>query len=320
MINTIYYHPQWGELQQEKENGEHGLFRFKTSEGEIVYPFIKRLAGTLDGKKYYDLATPRGEAGPLLVSGKPEKVIDGWRQAMAEYCRRENIIAEYVRFDPWNDNAKLFGDVYRLQPHGYAYCYPLTEDWFFTQYSVKRRNQIRKAMSSGVELEWSQTPDSLDAFMRLYRFTEDKHSVSGYYRLTRPFLETYFSMLGDRVYICTAYLGTHPVASAMFLNGGDVFHYHFSASDPDHLQTNAISYILSDAAKVGADCGCTLMDLGGATVGSGLEKFKRSFMKPEQVLSCFVGTLVCDKAACDRLEAQNGTMPPGYFPPYRRSL
>lgn len=318
MINTIYTHPKWCDLQQPKENGTSDVFEFCDESGKIIYPFIKRNAGIVDGVQYYDLATARGECGPFIVEQNDDSLIEKWNTAFQCYCDDNDIIAEYIRFDPWNKNKDDFESFYDISEHGYAYCHKLQEDFFMTQYSSKRRNQVRKAMNSGLTLELDASWDKIDEFLKVYEYTVDKHSVSSYYLLNKEFLMNYKDIFGDKAKLGFVYLDGVAISTGIFLNGGDVFHYHFSANHPDYVKLNAISYLLMEEGKLGAEEGCTLMDLGSATPGSGLEKFKKSMVKEDGILPCFVGTKIRNSKVYDALVQQNGGPREGFFPAYRR--
>lgn len=317
MIRTIYLDPRWGEIQESKENGSFEVFRFSDESGSILYPFIVREAGAVGSKLYYDIVTPRGESGPVVLEQSSPELFSRFDSAFQVWCGENGIVAEYIRFDPWNTDPGLFSGIYDINPHGYAYCHGLQEDFFYTQYNTKRRNQIRKAQKNEVEIVTDAGWDRIDDFLKLYAFTVEKHSVSDYYLLSRSFLDKYKELLGSRVKLGLAWRGDTLVAAGLFLNGGDVFHYHFSASHPDYTELNAISLLLYEEAKLGAAEGCSIMDLGGATPNSGLELFKRSMVKPEGILPCFVGTKVRDRAVYDELVRQSGDTRPGFFPAYR---
>lgn len=317
MIKTIYTHSEWCNLQKQKENGTADVFEFFNESGIIVYPFIKRNAGIVNGIQYYDLVTARGECGPLIIEQNDNSLLEKWSVMFQKYCHDNNIIAEYIRFDPWNKNKDSFENCYNICEHGYVYCYKLQEDFFMTQYSSKRRNQIRKAMNSRVQLELDADWDKIDEFLEIYKYTVDKYSVSSYYTLDKDFLLNYKKLLGSRARLGFAYVDGVAISAGIFLNGGDVYHYHFSANHPDYTELNAISYLLMEESKLAADEGCILMDLGSATPGSGLEKFKRSMVKDDGILPCYVGTKIRNKKIYDELVKQNGGPREGFFPEYR---
>ena len=320
LINTIYLNPRWGSIQEEKEGGISEVFCMNTENGQIKYPFIKRYAGEVNKNIYYDIVTARGECGPIVLSEKSSELYIEFNEMFQKYCEEQSIIAEYIRFDPWNTNAKSFNKIYTLSAHGFAYCHRLQEDFFMTQYSSKRRNQIRKAQKSNVEIDTDVKWDRIGDFLELYKFTKEKHDVSSYYNLDKDFINRYKEELQNNVKLGLAYYQGKIIAGGLFLNGGDIYHYHFSASDPDFLELNAISLLLFEEAKKGAELGCSIMDLGGATPGGGLEKFKISMVKNDGIIPCFVGTKIRNKSAYDALVEQNGSAQEGYFPAYRSTL
>ena len=317
MMSTIYLHLVWGQLQEGKEHGDAKCFHYCAEAGEVIYPFIKRTAGTVAGTLYFDLVTPRGESGPVILSKNREMLVEEFNKSFQEYCETNNIVAEYIRFDPWNTNPADFSGIYCVEPYGKTYCHKLQEDFFATQYSSKRRNQVRKAMNSGLTLALDVGAGGIDAFLELYHYTAEKHRISDYYELSKEFLQNYFTMLGSKVRLSFVCYADTLIAAGMFLNGGDVYHYHFSASHPNYTNLNAISYLLMEEAKFAAFQGCKLMDLGGATPGSGLEKFKSSMTKPEQIMGCFVGKSIRNQQIYDALVEQRGGARVGFFPAYR---
>ena len=145
-LKSIYYDMNWNKLQEKKEQGEAITYILENKNGKIEYPFIKRVASSLDGKIYYDLVTARGQGGPRILSVvNKNKLIEDFKIYFQRYCEKEDIIAEYIRFDPWIDNFSDFSDIYKIFSDGNIYCNNLTEDFFKNQYSSSVRNKIRKA-------------------------------------------------------------------------------------------------------------------------------------------------------------------------------
>lgn len=317
IIRSIYCYPQWGKLQEKKEGGISKIFKYESKSGAIEYPFIMRKAGVIDNIQYYDIVTARGENGPIVIREENTSLYEEYDHAFQKYCRDEKIIAEYIRFDPWNAQASSFSTIYNIISHGFAYCNYLKEDFFVTQYSSKRRNQIRKALNKGVSIETDASWDRIRDFIEIYQFTVNKYEVSSYYILDEEFLNSYKHYLGSNVKLGLAYYQDKIIAAGLFINGGDIYHYHFSASNPEYNELNALSLLLYEEAKLGAKEGCSIMDLGGATPNSGLERFKKSMVKENGVLPCYVGTKIRDSKIYYALVEINGKKENDYFPAYR---
>lgn len=321
---SIYEAPLWGMLQELQEKGSADVFRYSSEKMEIRYPFIRRTAGIVDGVQYYDIVTARGECGPI-VTVKQEMDADTLREEMGQYMsaldaflQKERVVAEFIRFSPWRNAAKLFENHYQLRPYGQLYQIDLNEDFFMKSFDTKMRNLIRKASKMGVEIRIDRTGESMDDFMELYAFTADKNNMSAYYRIDSAFLRRYFDVLRGSVSIYNAMFEGKLVSSAVMLDSPDIRHYHFSANHPEYMHCQGNSLILYTAAMDGKESGKQLMDLGGATPGSGLEKYKKQFVREPGYYPYDVGTRVVCQEIYDRLVEQAGGARPNYFPAYRR--
>lgn len=322
MLRTIYNNDTWGLVQQEKEKGQAIAFHFKVEKCEFTYLFIKRLAGVVDGQEYYDIVTPRGESGFAEISGFIDKeTVSEFDRIFGKYCAENNIVAEYIRFDPWNLNTDDFSHIYNITPHGFEYCVRVSdEDFFMHQYSAKRRNIIRKALNCELRVESNvESNEGISCLLDLYNFTDEKYSISEYYKLTEEFLYKYVELLDDKVSFCIIKADDIPISVGMFLNGGDVYHYHFSANHPDYSTLNASSLMLYKEMMKAKEEGCMYFDLGSATIGSGLEMFKKSWCLEENILKCFCGTKVRLPEIYQKLIEINGKED-GYFPEYKRII
>lgn len=321
MIASIYSHPLWGKVQEKKEGGIAVTISTETEDGVLEYSFIKRQAGEINGMVYYDIVTPRGEYGIVLKSGVlTDALLAKFETDVQLYCKNENILAEYVRLCPWNPLFKEISAYYDVEEHGREFCVDLEDpDFFYKQFSSKRRNQIRKALSSSLVIDQNVGVEGVDVLLDLYAFTDGKYNVSNYYKLDRDFLMRYFEYLGDCVYFNIVSFKGQPISVGMFLKGNNVYHYHFSANNPEYAKLNASSVMLFEECKRGTALGCKWFDLGGATPGSGLESFKASMVADS---GCFVNHIakrIRNQTVYNALIEQNGRMPEGYFPAYKRN-
>lgn len=297
-LTSIYQNPLWGKIQEPLESGQFNIFEYKENNGNILYPFIKRNAGNVDGIDYYDLATPRGECGPLL-SGNVN--IGEYKKAFNQYCTENNIIAEFIKFSPWIDVSSVFDNWYSIRKYGYLYEVDLRTDFFKESFNSKLRNIVRKALKNNIDVQIDQEGKMIDEFLRLYKYTESKNHVSKYYMIDEPFIKKYFDDLPGNVCFYNAFVDGQLASSAMFVDSIDIRHYHFSANNPAYKAFNSNSLILFKAALDAKDKGLKLMDLGGATPGSSLEHYKRQFVREDQYLEYSVGTRIVNQRIYDVL-------------------
>lgn len=233
---------------------------------------------------------------------------------------KENIVSEYVRFNPWLKNHLDFEKTYTTKYNNYTLFTDLTVDNFFMQeYCSKIRNLIRKAVKNGVQLEFDFTGASLKELHRLYQMMAKKNNVAEYYLFDFDFLLKTFVDLKNKQFIINGIFEDKYISSAIFLHHGDYIHYHLSANDPKYYPLNANSLILREACKWGQNNGKKQMQLGGA-FSDELFAFKKQFTK-KGICDYYVGKKIRNEAIYDEfvnLKLTNGTITNySYFPLYR---
>lgn len=320
-MNSIYLDDRWIKLQEQKENGKGIEYVWNSDEYKVVYPFIKRVAGKINNIVYYDLVTPRGQGGPRLecdIKDK-EEIIKKFNEEFQNYCIKENIIAEYIRFDPWIKNYEDFSEIYNCFSKGNIYCNNLNVDFFTSEYSSKVRNYIRKAEKNNIIVEFDFEGKTIDDFLEIYNYTSDKYNISDYYTLDRNFLKNYYELFNGQVCIANAIYDNKIISSAIILFGEDIVHYHFSSTNPNYRSLQPNTYIIYETELLAKEKGKKLFDFGRAGEGSNLEKFKLEFInnKRDKVYEYKVGTKIRNSEIYNELVNKRGGKHEGYFPEYR---
>ncbi|MEH2946847.1 GNAT family N-acetyltransferase [Sporofaciens sp. JLR.KK001] len=316
-MQSIYYDENWAILQQEKEGGEAEIYQCQCSDCLIKYVFIKRKAGIIKGIQYYDILTPRGMGGPRIAKGHLFD-LEKYNDDFLEYCKEKNIIAEYVRFDPWNRNYSIFGELLdKTEYYGNLYCNNLCGNFYKEEYD---RNVIRniKKYSDNIEVVFDFEGKEIDAFLELYKFTEEKYKVGNYYHLSREFLLDYFRLLNGKVAIANAIYQTKIISSAIVLFGEDIVHYHFLGNDPQYRRVYANTIIMYKIALLGQKMGKKLFDLGGGVIDGSTADYKRRFVNESGIYPYYVGKRILNKDIYEKLIDRNGKNRKGYFPEYKR--
>jgi len=323
-LPDVYFLPEWGNAYQDLEHGEAKIFEFTHETGHIYYQFIKReIPDKLGFPGYFDIITPYGFSGPLVVGTSSRDkacLLELYFDAFRDYCLRENIVSEYVRFNPWLKNHLDFGKFYDLNYNNFTLYTDLTvSDFFLDEYDSKIRTKIRKAIKSGVHLEYDFNGSSLNEFCRLYKNTLKKNDIPDYYHFEHDFLVRTFKRLDNIQFIINALYDGHCITSAIFLTFGDYLHYHLVSNDYQYYSLNANSLILYEAAKWGQRRGKKQMHLGGAPTKE-LLAFKKNFTKTG-VCDFYIGRKIWNediygKLVTNRL-AKNEINDNRYFPLYR---
>lgn len=314
----IYYSKIWGQLNESKDKGKWDCFLFESNLGKVYYPFIKRRIDIkVNNKIYYDIVTPYGFNGPVIIENfcdDIDKLVEEFNNEFNKFCNENNIVSEYIRFSPWLKNHKYLSNIYNIKNNNVTLYVDLKKDFFYEEFSSKCRNVIRKAIKNNVKVKFDFYGDTIEEFYRLYNEMAYKNNVSEFYKFDIDFLKALFNGMKGNIFIANAIYKGKYISSAMFLYNKDYIHYHLSGNDYNHTTLGGNSLILYEVAKFAKKKEIKEFHLGGAN-GEALLKFKKQFTKGG-VLDFFVGTKIRNEDIYYKLVEINGRNK-GYFPEYR---
>ena len=322
-IPDIYFLPEWGKSYESKDGGELKIFEFENEIGHVFYQFVLRPVPVRNGEvAYFDTITPYGFSGPLILRCAPykkEELVALFNDEFQQYCEKHNIVAEYIRFNPWLKNRSDFETIYNIKENGSTVVIDLTVDNFFTdEFSSNARKQVRRALKNNVEIEYDFTGNSIKEFHRLYNLMAKKNSIGDYYLFTEQFLMNSFKSLEGKQFIISAKHEGKYISTALFIHHGDYLHYHLAASDPEYFNLAGNSLLVYEACRWGTENGKKELHLGGS-MGT-LYRFKSGFTKGE-TLEFEVGTKVRNEEVYNGLvdykKRKSEIRDARYFPLYR---
>lgn len=323
-IPDIFFLPEWGKAYESQDHGENCIFEFRNGIGHVFYQFIKRpipiQAGTV---QYFDTITPFGQSGPVILeceAGQKTELAAAFDKAFQSYCKANQIVSEYIRFNGWVNNVQDFGHLYGIDNRGITMYIDLAvDDVFMQEFKSGTRQQVRRALKNGVEVEYDFTGATIKEFHRLYTIMAKKNDIPNHYMFSEELLAESFNLLEGKQFIIYAkYEGVY-ISAALYLHHGDFLHYHLAANDPEYFKVAGNSLILHEGCRWGVENGKKEMHLGGASTDA-LYRFKRGFTKTEP-LDILTGKKIRNEEAYQLLvdfkSAQEGIQNSGHFPLYR---
>src|SRR5699024_10815536 len=179
----IYFDSNYGKLYEKIEDGKSVVFEYEGEHGKIKHMFIKRQIPDTDGETYYDIVTPYGYGGPVIVeSNNKEKLVEDFEQDFNEYCMKNKIISEFIRFHPILNNEEDFRELYEVQRIRRTAGTNLGDfkDPFMDEFSKSCRKNIRKSLKSGVTYKVTEKPSEIKDFLKIYYSTMDRKSAQDY--------------------------------------------------------------------------------------------------------------------------------------------
>ena len=206
MMKDIYFDKNYGKLYENTEKGKAHIFEYEDENGKVSNQFIIReIPIRIDENIYYDIITPYGYGGPIIekcVEGKKHELVKKYEVAFGEYCKRNSIISEFVRFHPIINNAVDFKEIYNVR------CIRQTlgtnlkdyEDPIKEEFTKNCRKSIRKAFNKGVEYKIIETPENLNSFIKIYYETMRRNNATDYYFFENEYFENILKYLKNNTY------------------------------------------------------------------------------------------------------------------------
>lgn len=326
MNDDIYFEKKYAQLYEEIENGQSEQFELNHSLGVVRHLFIKReIPIKLNRQVFYDLVTPYGYGGPLIVECKnedKEKLTTAFEKEFRKYCLEFNIVSEFVRFHPVFRNHIDFMNFYHLIFKRYTIQTRLAEipDPILTEYSASSRRDIRQGLKAGVQYKIIDHPKDLTDFKKLYYSTMERNRAATIYYFDDMYFQRCIDWLGDYLVVVEVSYQDKLIGMSLNFVYGDYIHVHLTGTLQEFHQL-APAYILQYALALwGKDHGKKLIHHGGGRTGQTDDKlylFKKKFGRNED-LEYYIGQKIWNYAAYEQLcQAVNISPDTEYFPAYR---
>lgn len=203
---------------------------------------ITQIGESRIGDGYYDLETAYGYGGYLSTSADA-RFLDNAMHAYQQKCMDEKIIAEFVRFHPYNPfpmTGKRHMDFIALDRQTVSIDLEASKEDRWSGYSSTARNVLRRAST---QLAFNETKD-IESFIRLYTATMEKNNAEEFYYFPKAYYETLLKM--DGVKLFEVRFGSQVVNMSFILMGSELAHYHLSANDMNYAKLNG-NYFLLDS-------------------------------------------------------------------------
>lgn len=300
------------------------LFYYENGETRGVNVVMKRdialcehFKGIIPENQYFDFSTPYGYGGWIIEGENIEPLFSEYE----EWCKKNNIVSEFVRFHPLMENHLESKEVYEVIKLGKVITMDISsEDKIWTNLTSKNRNMVRKAQKSNIKIYNGRFPQIYEKFIEIYNGTMDKDQASDYYYFSKEFYQSILEDLPQNAQVFWADLDGKVIAASIFLMANGRMNYHLSGSLKEYSMMAPTNLILYEAALWGCSNGYDTLYLGGG-VGSGedgLYKFKKSFNRNDDMNHFYIGKKVFSKELYDQLSnMRKGSINKSFFPLYR---
>lgn len=325
----IYFENEYAKIYELNGDGKVEKFKYESEDGRVEYLFLKRKI-ELSKEEYYDIITPYGYGGPLFFpesSEKLPKLTSDFREEFEDYCKKNKIVSEFIRFHPLLDNYKHLEKHLEIIYYHNTICMNLNnEEQILSEMDHNARNKIKKAIKNNVVIKSEGEEENIKKFIEMYYETMDKNNASDYFYFDEKYFKNLFELGKDKIELFNAYHEGKIITTTIILKGKEFIHYHLSANTEKGYKLSANNLLLFEIAKWGAKNGYKNFHLGGGHAGAedNLFKFKNSFNK-KGILKFYIGKKIHNLEAYNNLiELHEDKRPEikgknlDFFPLYRR--
>ncbi|HJH26810.1 MAG TPA: GNAT family N-acetyltransferase [Methanophagales archaeon] len=329
--NDIYFRYEYFELYKRHYDVEpEGIF-WEDGNVKIFWTHLIRDISKIEqfkDFKYYDLTTPYGYGGPLIITkgGDKEKVDESLKEFFEEYKKyalKNNYVCEFIRFYPIFENWKFFNRIFDVEYLNDVVIVDLTKDLEEIWKGIRKGHKynIKKSIREGCKVEVISNPPKkdIDSFIKIYYHAMDKNKASKKYYFSIEFITDHFNLLKS-ILIEVKY-NNRIIGTSMLILGGKIIHYHLSGAAYGLKSLYPSDLILWEAIKWAKENNFKLLHLGGGRAkNDSLFKFKKGFSN--DIIPFYIGKKIFDIKAYQALLTMNplSTTSNNYFPAYRPGL
>lgn len=322
-LPDIYFDKNYGKLYEKMEHGVAEVFHFRNKHGEILHQFIKRkIPVSVEGKVLYDLVTPYGYGGPLILSceGNKDQLVQDFYKEFSEYCRENQIVSEFVRFHPVIENALDFANVYETVFDRHTVGTNLKKYTIEEEFSKSARKSVRQALKKGVTYSVKVNPDSLEEFKKIYKSTMNRNEASAYYYFDDEYFNQCLLTYGKNILLVEAYWEGETIAAGLYFFYEKMIAAHLSGTLSEYLHLSPAYIIKYATAEWASNNGIEYIHYGGGTSKNEenpLYLFKKKFGKNTE-FDFYLGKKVWNTEWYMKLCEMNGSdKNTDFFPAYR---
>ena len=283
LLNDIYYSKEYVSLYL-KENEE--IFEFEYKEDNLIFYNIAikrpitKIGNEVVSDEYFDLETAYGYGGFYLNTENQEFI----KIALKKYeqkCLEEKIIAEFIRFHPWNTFPYKYKEFLDMNIYDRDVVYVnLQADYeeIKKQYSSSLKRNIKKAKN--LELKYkiqNINSKSIEKFINLYNMTMQKNTALDFYYFKKEYFENLFKL--QAIELHSVVYNDEIINMIIILKSNDILYYHLGATNPDYYSLNPNPFIF-DCIIQNNYKRAEYLYFGGGTTGEKddpLLKFKQKF-------------------------------------------
>jgi hypothetical protein len=312
-INNILYFPEYLMLWELNGDGIAKHFFYKCDYGIVLYPFLMRKINDLEffqqmkiDEIFYDITSPYGYGGPLV---KPCNKIDrkllleGFIKEFSLFCKKNNIVSEFIRFHPLMENHANFIDNLEIEKMNSIIYLDLSasEEELWENYKRNNRKNIKKALRNDIEVAVDEKFEFLDEFLEIYYKTMEKSNAKKYYFFPKFFFEFIRGSLNNNFVLFISKKDSKIISVELAFYDKDIIYSFLGGTLSEYFPFRPNNLLKHKLIMWAKDKNIKYYLIGGGYhPEDGIFEYKHSFSK-DGVKDFFVGRKIHNKDIYEKL-------------------
>ena len=290
-------------------DGEAFCFVAEENDNLLFYPFIKIKINSLGydlDNEYYDIQGVYGYNGPLIKSNE-KQFINQSRQLFIKYCRSENIISEFMRFNPIYKNNSYFNDMEVVCSNRNVVVDLDTNIWT-DSYAHSTRKNVNKAIKNGLYAKIIDSHDITDLeveiFSNIYDSTMDRLNANKEYLFTYEYFQSFRKHLPRNSLFIFVYKENIPISAELVMYSSYIAYSFLGGTLENYFEYRPNDYLkhilIQDLKQRKIKYFCLG---GGIEFDDGIYNYKKKFAK-DGIYDFYIGKSIFNQKVYDLIVKQ----------------
>ena len=319
----VFYLAEYAQAFKLHGDGIPILFYYNDGKTKAINVIMKRDIAELEYFKdiikrneYYDVTSPYGYGG-FIIEGKSYKKVN---KEYTKYCKRNNIVCEFVRFHLLEHYEKKYNGKVENIKHNIIRSLNMSPDEMLMDFEHKVRKNLKKANKNGLQIEVDTEGKSLESFLDIYYKTMDRNDAKQTYYFSHEFFDILNLMKDNVVYFNVIYDGKVIATELVIYSKNNCYSYlggtlneYFDLRPNDFLKYEIIKWAYKNKIKN------FILGGGYGNDDDGIYKYKKSFA-PNGVCDFYIGKMIFNKKIYNKLvkiRKEQKKLDNNFFPLYR---
>ncbi|MET6991020.1 GNAT family N-acetyltransferase [Sediminicola arcticus] len=328
--NTYYRYEYLNYYENENNTLKYFIFK-KDNEAIILMPFLLRVISVLNQTtNYFDVTTPYGYGGPLLIENLPEEEYQEFWKHVKNWYKNNGVVTEFVRFG-LIDNQHFY-DGYLLPTLKNIKGRILKDqEQQWDAFLPKVRNNYRAACNHNLSFKIFNkeaiTSIVISSFYEIYMDTMKRRSATSYYYFSNSYFQNLILSNPNNFYIAFTYFENKPISTELIIGYKDDIYAFLGGTLSEYFECRPNDFLRVEVIKWASINQKKSYILGGGRVdGDGLYKNKKALFPKDDDVVFYTGRKVIDEDAYEYLNQlasekssdANIQVDEHFFPKYRK--